>query len=302
MAKPNFNDLLAFVTVARSGSFTRAAVQLGVTQSAVSQVVSALEARLKIRLLTRTTRSVSLTAAGERLLHTVGHRFDEIEAELDALTELRDKPAGTVRITCGDNIIKTTLLPKLTPLLLQYPDIKVEFDINYGFRDIVADRFDAGVRFSDTVAQDMIAVPIGPPLRMAVVASPDYFARHPAPQHPRELAAHRCIDIRFPTYDGVDAWEFERQGKKLKIRVDGQLVFNSTVHIADAAVNGLGIAYLPEDEFGAHLAEGRLVRVLEDWCEPFGGFHLYYPSRRQPSPAFSLVVDALRVVRDPAPL
>jgi DNA-binding transcriptional LysR family regulator len=156
------------------------------------------------------------------------------------------------------------------------------------------------VRFSDTVAQDMIAVPIGPPLRMAVVASPDYFARHPAPQHPRELAAHRCIDIRFPTYDGVDAWEFERQGKKLKVRVDGQLVFNSTVHIADAAVNGLGIAYLPEDEFGAHLAEGRLVRVLEDWCEPFGGFHLYYPSRRQPSPAFSLVVDALRV--DPAPL
>ncbi|WP_348971531.1 LysR family transcriptional regulator [Pseudomonas atacamensis] len=302
MAKPNFNDLLAFVTVARTGSFTRAAVQLGVTQSAVSQVVSALEARLKIRLLTRTTRSVSLTAAGERLLHTVGHRFDEIEAELDALTELRDKPAGTVRITCGDNIIKTTLLPKLTPLLLQYPDIKVEFDINYGFRDIVADRFDAGVRFSDTVAQDMIAVPIGPPLRMAVVASPDYFARHPAPQHPRELAAHRCIDIRFPTYDGVDAWEFERQGKKLKVRVDGQLVFNSTVHIADAAVNGLGIAYLPEDEFGAHLAEGRLVRVLEDWCEPFGGFHLYYPSRRQPSPAFSLVVEALRVERDPAPL
>ena len=300
MAKPNFNDLLAFVTVARTGSFTRAAVQLGVTQSAVSQVVSALEARLKIRLLTRTTRSVSLTAAGERLLHTVGHRFDEIEAELDALTELRDKPAGTVRITCGDNIIKTTLLPKLTPLLLQYPDIKLEFDINYGFRDIVADRFDAGVRFSDTVAQDMIAVPIGPPLRMAVVASPSYFARHPAPQHPRELAAHHCIDIRFPTYDGVDAWEFERQGKKLKVRVDGQLVFNSTVHIADAAVNGLGIAYLPEDEFGAHLAEGRLVRVLDDWCEPFGGFHIYYPSRRQPSPAFSLVVDALRV--DPAPL
>ncbi|MBV4484621.1 LysR family transcriptional regulator [Pseudomonas sp. SWRI153] len=299
MAKPNFNDLLAFVTVARSGSFTRAAVQLGVTQSAVSQIVSSLETRLKIRLLTRTTRSVSLTAAGERLLHTVGHRFDEIEAELDALTELRDKPAGTVRITCGDSIIKTTLLPRLTPLLLQYPDIKLEFDINYGFRDIVADRFDAGVRFSGTVAQDMIAVPIGPPVRMAVVAAPDYFARHPAPQHPRDLAAHRCIDIRFPTYDGVDAWEFERQGKKLKVRVEGQLVFNSTVHIADAAVNGLGIAYLPEDEFSPHLAEGRLVRVLEDWCEPFSGFHLYYPSRRQPSPAFSLVVDALRVDRSP---
>lgn len=249
MAKQNFNDLLAFVTVARVGSFTRAAVQLGVTQSAVSQVVSALEARLKIRLLTRTTRSVSLTTAGERLLDAVGHRFDEIEAEVEALTELRDKPAGTVRITCGDNIIKTTLLPKLTPLLQMYPDIKLEFDINYGFRDIVADRFDAGVRFSDTVAQDMIAVPIGPAIRMAVVAAPSYFAQNPVPEHPRDLAAHRCIDIRFPTYDGMDAWEFERQGKKLKVRVVGQLVFNSTTHIADAAASGLGIAYLPEDEF-----------------------------------------------------
>lgn len=299
MAKHNFNDLLAFVTVARVGSFTRAAVQLGVTQSAVSQVVSALEARLKIRLLTRTTRSVSLTTAGERLLEAVGHRFDEIEAEVEALTELRDKPAGTVRITCGDNIIKTTLLPKLTPLLQMYPDIKLEFDINYGFRDIVADRFDAGVRFSDTVAQDMIAVPIGPAIRMAVVAAPSYFAKNPIPEHPRDLAAHRCIDIRFPTYDGMDAWEFERQGKKIKVRVDGQLVFNSTTHIADAAVSGLGIAYLPEDEFASQLAQGRLIRVLEDWCEPFGGFHLYYPSRRQPSQAFSLVVDALRVDRLP---
>lgn len=295
MARHNFNDLLAFVTVAREGSFTRAASHLGVTQSAVSQVVSALEARLKIRLLTRTTRSVSLTAAGERLLEAIGHRFDEIEAELDALTELRDKPAGTVRITCGDNIIKTTLLPKLMPLLKTYPDISVEFDINYGFRDIVADRFDAGVRFSDTVAQDMIAVPIGPDLRMAVVASPSYFSEHGRPKHPSDLAAHRCIDIRFPTYGGVDAWEFERKGKKLKVRVSGQLVFNSTTHIADAAVGGLGVAYLPEDEFAPHLAEGRLIRVLEEWCEPFSGFHLYYPSRRQPSPAFSLVLDALRV-------
>jgi DNA-binding transcriptional LysR family regulator len=254
---------------------------------------------LKIRLLTRTTRSVSLTAAGERLLEAVGRRFDEIEAEVQALTELRDKPAGTVRITCGDNVIKTTLLPKLTPLLQMYPDIKLEFDINYGFRDIVADRFDAGVRFSDTVAQDMIAVPIGPPIRMAVVAAPGYFAKNPAPEHPRDLAAHRCIDIRFPTYDGVDAWEFERLGKKVKVRVDGQLVFNSTTHIADAAVGGLGIAYLPEDEFAQELTDGRLIRVLEDWCEPFGGFHLYYPSRRQPSQAFSLVVDALRVDRLP---
>jgi len=295
MPRPNFNDLQAFVTVAREGSFTRAAAHLGVTQSAVSQVVSGLETRLKIRLLTRTTRSVALTAAGERLLAAIGHRFDEIEAELDALTELRDKPAGTVRITCGDSIIKTTLLPKLMPLLKAYPDIKLEFDINYGFRDIVADRFDAGVRFSDTLDQDMIAVPIGPELRMAVVAAPSYFAEQPIPKHPRDLVAHRCIDTRFPTYGGMDAWEFERRGKTFKVRVEGQLVFNTTTHIADAAVGGMGIAYLPEDEFAPHIDEGRLIRVLEDWCPPFSGFHLYYPSRRQPSPAFSLVVEALRV-------
>ncbi len=297
MPRHNFNDLQAFVTVAREGSFTRAAAHLGVTQSAVSQVVSGLEARLQIRLLTRTTRSVSLTDAGERLMEAIGHRFDEIEAELDALTELRDKPAGTVRITCGDNIIKTTLLPKLIPVLEAFPDIKLEFDINYGFRDIVAERFDAGVRFSGTVAQDMIAVPIGGDLRMAAVAAPSYFVEHPIPTHPNDLAAHRCIDIRFPTYGGVDAWEFECKGKKLRVRVEGQLVFNTTTHIADAAVGGLGIAYLPEDEFAPHLEEGRLIRVLEDWCEPFSGYHLYYPSRRQPSPAFALVLEALRVTR-----
>ncbi|WP_020190077.1 LysR family transcriptional regulator [Pseudomonas putida] len=297
MPRHNFNDLQAFVTVAREGSFTRAAAHLGVTQSAVSQVVSALEARLQIRLLTRTTRSVSLTAAGERLMDAIGHRFDEIEAELDALTELRDKPAGKVRITCGDNIIKTTLLPKLIPLLAAYPDIKLEFDINYGFRDIVADRFDAGVRFGGTVAQDMIAMPIGSDLRMAVVAAPSYFTEHAIPKHPNDLTSHRCIDIRFPTYGGVEAWEFERKGKKLRVRVDGPLVFNTTTHIADAAVGGLGIAYLPEDEFAPHLEEGRLIRVLEDWCEPFSGYHLYYPSRRQPSPAFALVLEALRLMQ-----
>jgi len=297
MPRHNLNDLLAFVTVAREGSFTRAAAHLGVSQSAISQVVSGLEARLKIRLLTRTTRSVSLTAAGERLFQAIGYRFDEIEAELDALTELRDKPAGTVRITCGDHVIKTTLLPKLMPLLREYPDIKLELDVNYGFRDIVADRFDAGVRFSETVDQDMIAVPIGPELRMAVVAAPSYFAENPIPKTPRDLVAHRCINIRFPTYGGLDAWEFERRGQKLNVRVDGQLVFNTTTHAADAAVGGMGIAYLPEEEFGLHIAEGRLQRVLEDWCPPFSGYHLYYPSRRQPSPAFSLVVDALRMDR-----
>lgn len=293
--RPNFNDLLAFVTVAREGSFTRAAARLGVTQSALSQAVSGLEARLKIRLLTRTTRSVSPTAAGERLVQAIGYRFDEIETELDALTELRDKPAGTMRITCGDYIIKTILLPKLIPLLHEYPDIKVEFDINYGFRDIVADRFDAGVRFGETVDKDMIAVPIGPEVRMAAVASPAYFAKHPAPKTPRDLVKHRCINIRFPTYGGLDAWEFERRGRKLNIRVDGPLIFNTTTHIAAAAVGGMGIAYLPEEEFSPYLEEGRLVRVLEDWCPPFSSYHLYYPSRRQLSPAFELVVNALRM-------
>ncbi|MNP18262.1 HTH-type transcriptional regulator DmlR [compost metagenome] len=189
------------------------------------------------------------------------------------------------------------MLPKLIPLLATYPDIKLEFDINYGFRDIVADRFDAGVRFGGTVAQDMIAMPIGGDLRMAVVAAPSYFTEHPTPKHPNDLASHRCIDIRFPTYGGVEAWEFERKGKKLRVRVDGQLVFNTTTHIADAAVGGLGIAYLPEDEFFPYLEEGRLIRVLEDWCEPYSGYHLYYPSRRQPSPAFALVLEALRLTK-----
>lgn len=294
MARRNLNDLLYFVTVARERSFTRAAARLDVTQSALSQAISGLEKRLRIRLLTRTTRSVSPTAAGERLLQAIGHRFDEIETELDALTELRDKPAGTVRITCGDSIIGTTLLPKLMPVLLEYPDIKLEFDINYGFRDIVADHFDAGVRFGETVDKDMIAIPIGPEVRMAAVASPAYFARHPAPKTPRDLVHHRCINIRFPTYGGVYAWEFERRGRKLNIHVDGQLIFNTPTHMAAAALGGLGIAYLPEEEFSPHLEEGRLVRVLEDWCPPFPGYYLYYPSRRQPSPAFALLVEALR--------
>lgn len=294
MPRHNLNDLHAFVTVAREGSFTRAAARLGVTQSALSQTVSGLEKRLEIRLLTRTTRSVSPTSAGERLMQNIGQRFDEIEIELDALTELRDKPAGTVRITCGDFVLQSTLLPRLTPVLLAYPDIKVEFDINYGFRDIVADRFDAGVRFSDTVHKDMIAVPIGPQLRMAAVASPAYFARNPPPKKPQDLVNHSCIDIRFPTKGAVDAWEFERRGRKVNVRVEGQLIFNTTPHIAAAAVDGLGIAYLPEDEFKPHLDEGRLVRVLEDWCPWFSGYHLYYPSRRLPSPAFKLVLEALR--------
>ena len=295
MARRNLNDLVSFVAVAREGSFTRAAAQLGVTQSALSQAVSGLEAQLQIRLLTRTTRSVSVTPAGERLLQTIGHRFDEIEAELDELTALRDKPAGTVRITCGDHVLQAILLPKLDPVLREYPDIKLEFDVNYGFRDIVADRYDAGVRLGNTIDKDMIAVPIGPPLRLAVVASPDYFAAHPIPRKPQDLMQHRCINQRMQTSGGLYVWNFERRGKQVNVRVDGPLIFNTTQPQVDAALAGLGVALLPEDELMPHIESGRLVSVLQDWCPPFTGYHLYYPSRRQPSTAFSLVLNALRM-------
>ena len=294
MARRNLNDLLAFVTVARERSFTRAAKVLGVTQSALSQTIRALEDRLDIRLLTRTTRSVSPTIAGERLANAIGHRLEEIEAELDALTALRDKPAGTVRITCADQVLRATIWPRLVPLLEQYPDIHVEFDVSYGLRDIVADRFDAGVRLGEQVQKDMIAVPIGPRMRMAAAASPAYFARHPPPKAPGDLTRHRCIAQRQAS-GGLYAWEFERRGRELEVRVEGQVIINTSPHIVAAALDGLGIAFLPEKEFSPHLEDGRLVRVLEDWCPPFAGFHLYYPSRRHPSPAFSLVLDALRL-------
>jgi DNA-binding transcriptional LysR family regulator len=295
MAKRNLNDLQAFVIVAREGSFTRAAAQLGVTQSALSQSLRGLEARLGIRLLTRTTRSVSPTDAGERLLRAIGYRFDDIEAELDALTALRDKPAGTVRITCGDHILQGTLMPRLLPLLREYPDIHVEFDVNYGFKDIVAQRFDAGVRLGESIDKDMIAMPIGPPLRMAAVASPAYFAANPPPKKPQDLLAHRCINLRLPTLGGLYVWEFERRGRPVNVHVEGQLTFNTSPPIVLAALQGLGVAFLPEEEFNPHIDKGRLLRVLEDWCPFFPGYYLYYPSRRQPSPAFTLVLDALRL-------
>ncbi len=297
MIKRNLNDLLSFVTVAREGTFTRAAAQLGVTQSALSQAISGLEARLQIRLLTRTTRSVSPTAAGERLLNAIGNRFDEIEAELDELSALRDKPTGTVRITCGDHIQRTLLLPKLTPLLFEYPDIKLEFDINYGFRDIVADRFDAGVRLGDTIDKDMIAMPIGPPVRMAVAASPAYFSVHSKPRKPKDLLGHNCINMRMQTGGGLYVWDFQRKDKQVNVRVDGQLVFNTSPNVVDAALAGLGVAWLPEQEFAPHIENGSLIRVLDEWCPAFPGYYLYYPSRRQPSPAFSLVLEALRLTR-----
>ncbi|MBS0515809.1 MAG: LysR family transcriptional regulator [Proteobacteria bacterium] len=294
MARRNLNELLYFVTVAREGSFTRAGALLGISQSAISQAISGLEARLEIRLLTRTTRSVSPTPAGERLLQAIGHRFDEIETELDALTAMRDKPGGTVRITCGENVLRSILLPKLAPVLRAYPDIRMEFDVSYGLRDIVADRFDAGVRMGESIDKDMIAVPIGPRLRMVAVAAPAYFAAKPPPKKPQDLLAHNCINLRLPTYGGLYAWEFERAGRPQNVHVEGQLTFNTTPPVIQSALDGLGIAFVPEDEVATELAGGRLVRVLEAWCPPFPGYHLYYPSRRQPSPAFALVLEALR--------
>jgi len=294
MPRRNFNDLLAFVTVAREGSFTKAAGALGVTQSALSQAIRGLEEGLQIRLLTRTTRSVAPTMAGERLMKAIGHRFDEIESELAALTALRDKPAGTVRITCGDHVMHTVLLPKLMPLLREYPDVKLEFDMNYGFRDIVADRFDAGVRMGNTIDNDMIAVPIGPQLQMAVVGSPEYFQRHSIPKTPGDLTAHPCINQRMPTSGGLYVWDFEKRGRKVNVRVEGPLIFNTAPPQVDAALAGLGLSLLPEDEVMQHIHAGRLVRVLQDWCPKFAGYHLYYPSKRQLSPAFQLVVKALR--------
>jgi DNA-binding transcriptional LysR family regulator len=294
MPRHNVNDLLAFLAVARERSFTRAAAKLGVSQSALSHTIRGLEERLGVRLLSRTTRSVAPTEAGERLLHTVGPRFDEIDAELAALSELREKPAGTIRITTGEHAAEAILWPALATLLPHYPQIKVELITDYGLTDIVAERYDAGVRLGEQVAKDMVAVRIGPDFRMAVVGAPSYFARRAAPKKPQDLTAHDCINIRLPTYGGLYAWEFEKRGRELKVRVDGQLVFNAVALRLTAVLAGLGLAYLPEDQVQAHLADGRLIRVLDDWCPPFSGYHLYYASRRQPTPAFALLVNALR--------
>src|SRR5947209_4476368 len=276
MQRENFNDLLAFLAVARERSFTRAAAKLGVSQSALSHTISGLEARLGLRLLTRTTRSVSPTEAGERLLLTVGHRFEEIEAELEALSELREKPAGTIRITAIDYVADTILWPKLAKFLRDYPDIKVEITVDYGLTDIVAERYDAGVRSGEQVAKDMIAVRIGPDMRMAVVAAPMYFTKRSPPTKPQDLTDHNCINLRLPTYGGLYAWEFEKGGRELKVRVEGQLIFNGTAQMLNAALAGFGLAYVPEELAQPHVAQGRLKRVLEDWCPPFPGYHLYY--------------------------
>jgi DNA-binding transcriptional LysR family regulator len=287
-------DLIAFLAIARERSFTRASAKLGVSQSALSHTIRKLENRLGVRLLTRTTRSVSPTEAGERLLLGVGPRLEEIEAELDALSDLREKPAGTLRVTTAEHAADTVLRPALEKLLPAYPDIKVEVVIDYGLVDIVAQRYDAGIRLGEQVAKDMIAVRIGPDLRMAVVGSPAYFKKHPVPKKPQDLTAHNCINLRLPTYGGLYAWEFERQGRELKVRVDGQLVLGNVSQIEKAVLAGLGLAWVPEDLVQAHMAKGRLIRVLEAWCQPFPGYHLYYPNRRQFSPALNVLVEALR--------
>jgi DNA-binding transcriptional LysR family regulator len=297
MARENFSDLLAFLAVARERSFTRAAAQLGVSQSALSHTIRALETRLGLRLLTRTTRSVSTTEAGERLFQAVAPRFEQIDAELGALAELRDKPAGTIRITAIDHIIDTVIWPKLKDFLPAYPDIKVEISVDYGLRDIVAERYDIGVRLGDQVAKDMIAVRIGPDLKMAIVASPDYLAKHKAPKSPQDLLNHNCITLRLTSSGGLYAWELKKGDHELQVRVDGQLTFNAVPQMLNAALGGFGLAFMPEDAALPYLRAGQLKSVLKEWCPVFPGYHAFYPSRRQSSRALGLVIDALRYRR-----
>jgi DNA-binding transcriptional LysR family regulator len=294
MQRGSFDDLRALVAVGQARSFTKAAAKLGVSQSALSQTVRQLEARLGVRLLTRTTRSVALTEAGERIMRTVEPRFEEIEAALAAVGELREKPAGTIRITAGEHAIDTILWPKLSPLLKQYPDIKVELVTDYGLTDIVAERYDAGVRWGEQVAKDMISLRIGPDACFAAVGSKEYFAKRPLPQKPQDLVSHSCINLRLPTYGGLYAWEFEKNGREVKVRVDGQLTFSGVPQMVAAARDGSGIAYVPADVVAQDIAKGRLIHILKAWSPPWTGYHLYYPSRRQPSAAFALLVEALR--------
>ena len=294
MARTSLDDLTAFLAVAREGSFTRAANRLGLSQSALSHTIRGLEERVGLRLLSRTTRSVSLTEAGERLFQTAAPRLEEIEAELAALSDLRDRPAGHIRITVGNHPAETVLWPKLEPFLLRYPDIHVEVITDNGLTDIVAERFDAGIRLGEQVAKDMIAVRISPDVCFAAVATKEYFRRHAPPKHPQDLVDHACINLRLPTFGGLYAWEFGNGGREVKVRVDGQVIVNNVFHAVRASLAGLGIAFVPENLVTPHVAKGRLRRVLEDWCPPWPGYHLYYPSRRQSSPAFALLVEALR--------
>ncbi|MDQ8755538.1 LysR family transcriptional regulator [Sphingosinicella sp. LHD-64] len=294
MRREELVDLNAFLTVAEERSFTRAAGRLNTSQSALSHTVRRLETRLGVRLLNRTTRSVAPTEAGERLIGTLRPALDEIGAELSALGALREKPSGTIRITTGAHAAETILWPALKGMLPDYPDITVELFLDLGLTDIVTEQFDAGVRMGEQIAKDMIAVPIGPEMRLVVVGAPDYLARHRRPRTPQDLSEHRCINLRLPTRGGLYAWEFEKDGRALNVRVEGQLVFNDLAMILDAALAGFGLAFLMEDQVASHVGEGSLVQVLDDWCPPFPGYHLYYSSRRQPTPAFALLVERLR--------
>lgn len=294
MGIENYDQLAMFSLVARERSFTRAAAQLGMSQPALSRSMRQLEERLGIRLLARTTRSVSPTEAGEQLLRVIAPRFEEIDTELAQLNAFRDKPAGRLRITAGEHAAITIMQPVLGKLLPDHPDLHIEVIVDYGLTDIVAEGYDAGIRMGEQVAKDMIAVRVGPELRMAVVGAPDYFRHHPKPKSPHDLTQHNCITIRLPTLGGIFPWEFEKKGQELKVRVEGQLVFNNIAMRLTAAMEGLGLAYMPEDLVQPHIEAGALVRVLSDWCPSFPGYHLYYPSRRQSSPAFALLRDALR--------
>lgn len=293
MAHENFNDLAAFAAVAQERSFTRAAAKMGVSQSALSQTIRSLEERLGLRLLTRTTRSVAPTEAGERLFQTIGPRFSEIEAQLADLSALRDKPAGKIRITAGEHPALSILQPALKRFLPDHSDVSVELVVDYGLTDIVAQGYDAGVRMGEQVAKDMIAVRIGPDMRMAVVGSPKYFKNRSLPRSPHDLMEHNCINVRLPTYGGIFPWDLEKDGQEVNVRVEGQLVFNTLALRVQSALDGLGITYLPEDIVASHIKANRLIRVLEEWCPMFSGYHLYYPSRKH-TPALSLLIDKLR--------
>src|SRR6516162_9568368 len=294
MRHEGMKDLLWFLAVARERNFTKAAAKLGTSQSTLSYTIRELEAHLGVRLLTRTTRSVALTEPGERLFNSLAPRFEQIEADVAGLVTFRDTPAGTVRITLSDHALQTTVWPKLQPVLRDYPDIRVELYRDNGMRNIVEERFDAGVRLGESIDKDMIAVRIGEDWRLVAVASPDYVRRRGLPRTPQELVDHVCINLRQTTVGGLYAWEFEKDGRELRVRVDGQLTFNTTAQMLTAALAGLGLAYVPEGLAKLHVAKGRLKRVLADWCPPYSGYHLYYPSRRQPSAAFALLVETLR--------
>jgi DNA-binding transcriptional LysR family regulator len=298
MRRESYNDLLALIAVARERSFTRAAAQLGVSQSALSHTIRSLETRLGLRLLTRTTRSVAPTEAGERLLQTIAPRFEEIDAELAAVTEFRDKPAGTIRITATDYATETVLWPRLSKVLHDYPDIRVEITTDYGLSDIVADRYDIGVRHGDQVAKDMIAVRLAPEMRMAIVGAPEYLAKHARPKKPQDLTRHQCINLRLPTLGGFYPWELKKGSREVQVRVDGQLAFNGTYQMLAAALSGYGLAYIPADLAHKHVEEGRLIKVLEEWCPVFPGLHACYATRREFSRAMTVVIDAIRYRHD----